>query len=135
LRSAHDYTAEHGFEPAFLYENLRQTLLRQNPTAAPSFLDASIALNLRRNGFSQEEAAATIERCAQEHQPDQADRDWRRYAERATAFAFGVEGDVWLAHGEEKRQKEEAEQVKAEVEAREQAKIEERPEMPRFRMR
>jgi hypothetical protein len=100
-----------------------------------SFLDAYIALNLRRNGFSQEETVRAIEQCAPAHQPEQADRYWRRYAERAAAFAFGVEGDVWMNHGEEQRQKALAEQARIETEARERAKAEERPDPPRFRLR
>jgi hypothetical protein len=135
LRNAKDYTADHGFDPAALYNDLRQTLLRQQPNTAPSFLDAYIALNFRRNGFSEEETVRAIERCAPVHQAEESDRDWRRYAERAAAFAFGVEGDVWMAHGEEQRQKAEAEQARVEAEAKERAKAEERPQPPRFRLR
>jgi hypothetical protein len=135
LRTAKDYTADHGFDPAALYNDLRQNFLRQQPNTDPSFLDAYIALNLRRNGFSEEETVRTIEQCVPAHQPEQADRDWRRYAERAAAFAFGVEGDVWMNHGEEQRQKSEAEQARIEAEARERAKAEERPQPPRFRLR
>jgi hypothetical protein len=135
LRTAKDYTADHGFDPAALYNDLRQNLLRQKPKTDPSFLDAYIALNLRRNGFSEEETVRAIEQCSPAHQPEQPNRDWHRYAERAAAFAFGVEGDVWMNHGEEQRQNALSEQARVEAEARGRAKAEERPEPPCFRMR
>jgi hypothetical protein len=54
---------------------------------------------MREKGFTQEAVLRTILQCAPQVQNKQTGRDWRRYAERATAYAFGVVGDVKLAKG------------------------------------
>ena len=64
---------------------------------APSRLDAQIALRLRARGYSRTEVAETIRHCAPEAHIGEM-RDWSRYAERTAAYAFGVAGDVELAH-------------------------------------
>ena len=65
-----------------------------------SRLDAMIALRLRANGHSLQAVAETIRQCAPSIRQGRAKnegRDWHRYAERTTAYAFGVAGDVDLA--------------------------------------
>jgi hypothetical protein len=63
--------------------------------AEKSRRDAMIALRMRATGHSQEAVAATVRENAPE--AHQETRDWNRYADRTTAYAFGVAGDVELA--------------------------------------
>jgi hypothetical protein len=70
-------------------ENLRRKI------AEKSRRDAMIALRLRATGHSREDVAETMRQNAPEDQTEI--RDWNRYAERATAYAFGVAGDLELA--------------------------------------
>jgi hypothetical protein len=104
------------------------------PDAEPSRLDAYIALRMREKGFTQELVLQTILQCAPPAQGEQTERDWRRYAERATAYAFGVAGDIKLAQSaalrEEQRKNEEA-AVQREGEPREETQ----KQAPRMRMR
>jgi hypothetical protein len=60
-------------------------------------------------------------------------RDWRRYAERVTAYAFGVAGDVKLAQAAAYR--EEKWKEAAEKKQEQQAQRETVPDAPRLRMR
>ena len=60
------------------------------------------------------------------------ERDWRCYAERATACAFGIAGDMVLAQSAAMKEKEGQEQEKREEEARRE---EAEREAPRMRMR
>lgn len=68
--------------------------------------------------FSRELIVDTLARCLPEAQPGQPERNWRRYAERITAYAFGVMGDVQLAHGAASRAAEKREQQELANEAR-----------------
>jgi hypothetical protein len=83
-------------DPVRAYASLRQRILTTTPNLEASRLDARIALSMRLNGFTQEAILETIFQCAPREQTKQADRDWRRYAERAAAYAFGVAGDMTL---------------------------------------
>ena len=103
------------------------SILRSTPDVEPDRLNASIALQMRKEGFSREAVLETILLYAQEGQPPQPERDWQRYAERATASAFGIAGDMVLARGAAEREKAKQEQEKQEEEARQ--------ESPRMRMR
>ena len=58
-----------------------------------SRVDSLIAVRLRANGYSQEEVEATIRTCAPSTRERRAQRNWVRYAERTTAYAFGYAGD------------------------------------------
>ena len=87
---------------------------------------------MRGTGFSRELIADTFERCLPEDQPGQPERNWRRYAERITAYAFGVMGDVQLARGAASRAAEKREQQEREDEARPAETI---VEAPRLRIR
>ena len=58
-----------------------------------SRVDAMIALRLRSNGHSQEEVEETIRAFAPAIRERQTGRNWQRYAERTTAYAFGYAGD------------------------------------------
>ena len=72
---------------------------------------------MREKGFQREVVLETIAQCAPQAQSEQTERDWRRYAERATAHAFGVAGDVRLARvavlREERERAEDIRQVEA----------------------
>jgi hypothetical protein len=71
--------------------------------------------------------------CAPEDASEQPDRDWRRYAERATAYAFGVAGDVKLAQGAADRERQ---RRREREEGEEKTRLEEATrEMPRLRLR
>ncbi|WP_206215490.1 DNA-primase RepB domain-containing protein [Desulfovibrio sp. ZJ209] len=58
-----------------------------------SRMDAMIALRLRSNGYRQDEVEETIRACAPSIRERGPGRNWRRYAERAVAYAFGYAGD------------------------------------------
>jgi hypothetical protein len=93
-------------------------------------MNAYIALQMRKEGFSREIMTETLVHCAPEGQSGQ--RDWRRYAERITAYAFGIAGDVKLAQGAATKEKARQEQERREVEAQQ----EDAPQKaPRMRMR
>ena len=106
---------------------------------------ASIALQLRKAGFTREVVEETLIQCAPQAWPEPIDRDWRRYAQRTAACAFGMEGDICLARGLAARAKRQ-EQEKAETQPRPQGKAPAVPEheeakgtiqqqAPRMRMR
>ncbi|MDA8381748.1 MAG: relaxase/mobilization nuclease domain-containing protein [Betaproteobacteria bacterium] len=57
----------------------------------PSRIDSMVALRMRMTGHSREEVEATIRQCAAERQSE--GRDWDRYAQRTTAYAFGAAGN------------------------------------------
>jgi hypothetical protein len=134
MREAPPLLSEQKYDPVKAYAAHRQALLKSMPDAEPSRVDAYIALRMREKGFKREVVLETIARCAPQHQLGQTKRDWRRYAERATAYAFGVAGDIKLARAtaylEEKRENEEAAGQREE----EQRKKAQR-QAPRMRMR
>ena len=69
-----------------------------------SRVDAMIALRLRATGHSPQAVTDAIIQCAPAIRQGRAKhegRDWHRYAERTTAYAFGVAGDVALAKNEQ----------------------------------
>ena len=91
-----------------------------------------IALQMRKDGFSRKVVEDAIYQCAPEDRPEQAERDWRRYAERTAACAFGIEGDLRLARGSTAKKKEQQEQEKRDKDNRQ----EETPgQAPSLRMR
>jgi hypothetical protein len=112
MREAPPLPGEQKYDPVKAYAAHRQSLLKAMPDAEPSRMDAYIALRMREKGFTQEVVRQTILQCAPKAQGEQTERDWRRYAERATAYAFGVAGDIKLAQSaallEEQRKNEEA---------------------------
>jgi hypothetical protein len=85
------------YDPVKAYAAHRQAVLKDLPNAEPSRLDAYIALRMREKGFKRETVLEAILQCAPQAQEGQDARDWRRYAERVTAYAFGVAGDMKLA--------------------------------------
>ena len=108
------------------FENIRRHLTVEDF----SRLDAMIALRLRANGHSLQAVAETIRQCAPSIRQGRAKnegRDWHRYAERTTAYAFGVAGDVALARNE--KYFEHWRRIEGVVER------EDRQEAPRVRMR
>jgi hypothetical protein len=122
------------YDPVKAYAAHRQTLLRDMPDAEPSRLDAYIALRMREKGFTQEVVLQTILQCASQHQPEQTERDWRRYAERATAYAFGVAGDIKLAQSAALRE-EQGKNEEAVGQREEERREEEWRQAPGMRMR
>jgi hypothetical protein len=112
MREAAPLPSEQKYDPGKAYAAHRQALLKDMPDAEPSRLDAYIALRMREKGFTQEAVRQTILQYAPQAQGEQTERDWRRYAKRAAAYAFGVAGDVKLAQSaalrEEQRKNEEA---------------------------
>ena len=66
------------------------------PLESPSRQDARIALFLRAEGHSREAVADAIRLFAPEWRGDEK-RDWRRYAARIAAYAYGLGGDMELA--------------------------------------
>jgi hypothetical protein len=111
MREAPPLPGEQKYDPVKAYAAHRQALLKAMPDIEPSRMDAYIALRMREKGFKREVVFETIFRYALQEQGEQTDRDWRRYAERATAYAFGMAGDVKLARStilrEEARKREE----------------------------
>lgn len=97
------------------YENIRQHLALEDL----SRVDAMIALRLRATGHSQQAVAEAVHQCAPTIREKNEGRNWQRYAERTTAYAFGVAGDVALAKNERYlehwRGIEKAEKVKQEM--------------------
>ena len=134
MREAPPLPGEQKYDPVNAYAAHRQALLKAMPDAEPSRLDAYIALQMREKGFKREVVLETILQCAPQEQTEQADRDWRRYAERATAYAYGVAGDVKLARAaaslEEKRKNEEAVRQREE-----ERRSEAQRQAPQMRMR
>jgi hypothetical protein len=134
MREAPPLPSEQKYDPVKAFAAHRQVLLKAMPDAESSRLDAYIALQMREKGFKREVVLETIRQCAPHGQKEQTERDWRRYAERATAYAFGVAGDIKLARAaaylEEKRNNEEAARQREE-----EQREEERRRAPRMRMR
>jgi hypothetical protein len=116
------------YDPLKAYAAHRRVILKSDPDMEPSRLDSIITLYMRNNGFMREAVRAAIFQCAPEGQPGQPERDWQRYAERATAYAFGLAGDVTLACAAVEREKEKREQ-------QERAENTQRQDAPRLRMR
>ena len=72
-----------------------------------SRVDAMIAVRLRANGHSPQAVAEALIQCApiiRHDRPKKEYRNWQRYAERTTAYAFGIGGDMALAKNERLRE-------------------------------
>lgn len=80
-------------DPAAAYyahlENIRRHLTIEDY----SRVDAMIALRMRANGHSREAVEETIRACAPTIREKQTGRNWQRYAERTSDYAFGPAGD------------------------------------------
>lgn len=80
-------------DPAAAYyahlENIRRHLTIEDY----SRVDAMIALRMRANGHSREAVEETIRACAPTIWEKQTGRNWQRYAERTSDYAFGPAGD------------------------------------------
>ncbi|WP_291447681.1 DNA-primase RepB domain-containing protein [Desulfovibrio sp.] len=91
-------------DPAAAYyahlENIRRHLTIEDY----SRVDAMIALRMRSNGHSREAVAETIRACAPTIRDTQTGRNWQRYAERTTDYAFGPAGDRNLERNERYRE-------------------------------
>ncbi len=111
------------------FENVKRHLNMEDM----SRVDSMIALRLRATGHSPQAVTDAIIQCAPTIRQGRAKnegRDWHRYAERTTAYAFGVAGDVALARNE--RYLEHWRKIEGvEVERQEQQK----QELPRLWMR
>lgn len=85
------------------FENVRKNLTIEDL----SRVDAMIAVRLRANGHSQEAVTEALIQCApiiRHDRPKKEHRNWQRYAERTTAYAFGMAGDLTLAKNEHLRE-------------------------------
>ena len=107
-------------EPIASYTGHRRAMLKAEPDAEPDRLNAYIVLQMRKEGFSREVVTETIFHCAQADRSGQSERNWRRYAERMTDYAFGVAGDMVLARGAAAKEQQRQEQQKQEEEARQE---------------
>ena len=70
-------------------ENIRRHLTIEDY----SRVDAMIALRMRSNGHSRESVEETIRICAPTIRDSPTGRNWQRYAERTSDYAFGPAGD------------------------------------------
>lgn len=90
-------------DPAAAYyahlENIRRHLTIEDY----SRVDAMIALRMRANGHSREAVEETIRACAPTIREKQTGRNWQRYAERTSDYAFGPAGDRDLMRNERYR--------------------------------
>ena len=119
-------------EPLASYATHKRAMLKAVPDAEFDRLTMYITLLMRKEGFLREVVEDAIYHCAPEDWPEQPERDWRRYAERMAACAFGVEGDLRLARGSAAEKKQRQEQEKGDNDDRQ----EETPrQAPSLRMR
>lgn len=90
-------------DPAAAYyahlENIRRHLTIEDY----SRVDAMIALRMRSNGHSREVVKETIRVCAPTIREKRTGRNWQRYAERTSDYAFGPAGDRDLMRNERYR--------------------------------
>lgn len=86
-------------EPLAAYAAYRRSMLQAIPDAEPDRLNAYIALQMRKAGFTREVVEDTLFQCAPQTWPEPTDRDWRRYAQRMATYAVGIGGDMSLARG------------------------------------
>jgi hypothetical protein len=112
-------------EPLVSYVAHKRAMLKAAPDAEPDRLNAYIALQMRREGFSREDVADAILECVPQDRPGQPERNWRRYAERMAACVFGIEGDLRLACGSAAKKKKQVEHEQEKL--KEQAQPEEVP--------
>lgn len=87
-------------DPARAYYNHLDNIRRHLTIEDYSRVDAMIALRMRANGHSREAVEETIRACAPTIREAQSGRNWQRYAERTTDYAFGLAGDKDLAKNE-----------------------------------
>lgn len=87
-------------DPARAYYNHLDNIRRHLTIEDYSRVDAMIALRMRANGHSREAVEETIRACAPTIRKAQSGRNWQRYAERTTDYAFGLAGDRDLAKNE-----------------------------------
>lgn len=110
-------------EPYVAYAAYMRQILKDVPDTTPDRLNASIALQMRKVGFTREVVEDTLFQCAPQTWSEPIERDWRRYAQRTTACAFGMEGDIRLARGlVTKANQQQTEKEKAETQPQPQEK-------------
>ena len=93
-------------EPLASYSAHKRAMLKTVPDAVFDRLNAYVAMQMRKEGFVRETVTDTIAHRAPEEQPGQPERNWQRYAERITAYVFGIAGDMVLARGAAAKEKE-----------------------------
>lgn len=91
-------------DPARAYYNHLDNIRRHLTIEDYSRVDAMIALRMRANGHSREAVEETIRACAPTIREAQSGRNWQRYVERTTDYAFGLAGDRDLAKNERYRE-------------------------------
>ena len=132
FRGAPSVVATPKREPFASFVAHKQAMCKAVPDAEPDRLNAYVALQMRAEGFSQAVVTDAIFHCASAEQPGQSDRNWRRYAERVTAYAFGIAGDMALARAATEKEKERQAQHQQMAEVRQHDAA---LEAPRLRMR
>lgn len=102
LAPGYSRTPQMGAQSAYFahFENIRTHLTIDDF----SRVDAMIALRMRANGHSEGEVIEAIRDCAPTIREGAAKRrDWKKYAERTAAYAFGFAGDRDLLRNERYR--------------------------------
>ncbi|MBD5648105.1 MAG: relaxase/mobilization nuclease domain-containing protein [Desulfovibrio sp.] len=82
------------WDPRAAYAAYGRAILQASPNVTPDRFNASIAYQMRKVGFPPKMVEETLFQCAPQAWKNPPDRDWRRYAHRMMAYAFGIEGDT-----------------------------------------
>ena len=85
---------KHHRERATLLPHIGGQCARSCPMAEFDRLTIYIALQMRKEGGLRDVITETIYSCVPKERPEPVERDWRRYAERMAACAFGMEGNL-----------------------------------------
>ena len=119
-------------DPLATYTAHEQAILKAVPDAKPDRLIAYVALQMRKEGFSQEVVENTILDCGVKKYPELIERNWKRYAKRMTACIFGIEGDLRLARGSvaKKLRLEQQQEKAAEPEEKQQPRQSQKESIP-----
>ena len=85
------------WDPRAAYAAFGRAILQASPNVTLDRFNASIAYQMRKVGFPPKVVEETLFQCAPQAWKKPPDRDWRRYAHRMMAYAFGIEGDTSVA--------------------------------------
>lgn len=85
------------WDPRAAYAAYGRAILQASPDVTPDHFNAFIAYQMRKVGFPPKVVEETLFQCAPQAWKNPPDRDWRRYAHRMMAYAFGIEGDTSVA--------------------------------------
>ena len=85
------------WDPRAAYAAYGRAILQASPNVTPDRFNAAIAYQMRKVGFPPKVVEETLFQCAPQAWKNPPERDWRRYAHRMMAYAFGIEGDTSVA--------------------------------------